>query len=359
MEIQKLLLNNICAKKKIFACNKYIYGNLEIFGEMVTTIFKYFELVDYINTSKNVLYLDNNLEIKNKNIEKPIMFCVGGAAYLMYSKIFEKINKELNIINFAPLTHDFDISISLKDNYDIKTIDNDLIKLALNDIKNLIEKNNKILDVLEDIGTIRDEILVKINNKFYIVKNENQRFINYRIVVKLYGHIEHLIEIVFWKDFKITDNFFEQEFKKKRNIILFNDDKYYFYIPDLYTLLDTNYISIKNRFNVDSLDKCGQDYLRILYIFDTLEKIIKIKSKKQISNYLSYIFNIISEFKHILRMPYDICKLKLENKSALTKLYKNKIKMSDIEIIKLIYPSLNNDEKIIVDEYLKFKNQFS
>ena len=263
----------------------------------------------------------------------PLTICLGGGGYIQYKNIFdnEGIKYESNIIS-----NDYDISFCIH-----KSINKDTsskITIELNKIC------NKVLEIFKF-----NNLDNKIFSTDYVINNNR---IHYRINCTIPNkHSFHILELSFWLNGKISDNFTINDFKNNNLLLYKNEDVYYYLLP-LDLLIKTTLYAIVDFFERRNFNKCIKylDRLKLIKVIN--DKYIKIVDSSIIVNKIleSYRNKIKRKYKMIHDYPFTLA-----------------YDLNDIKnngIIKCIYKELrkNNRKKInkLILEYKeKCKNEKS
>ena len=160
-----------------------------------------------------------------------------------------------------------------------------------------------------------------------------------------------ILEIIFWFNYTISDNLNITHFNTYSNI-LYDFENLNILLPHPYLLVSSNIVSIENRYNTTSFEKCSKDFFRILFFHDVIdsESIINNTNIEIIKILLKFLFEKINN--KIFKLPFTICNLNIafENKKTIYNLYK-KFMDSNIEIqltVLLNLLDIREEEKIAV-----------
>jgi len=287
-------------------CNKH----QQIFAGLASHIYEYFlgadDLKSTLNTTNNFYLINQSNNTDQEDDEcKLLMFCLGGSAYKSYAKM---LNKHINVN-----TTDYDISLSLKQDFNESLIDQHIKTLGHS------INSSKILDNL-DFSTAKSEknfTNLDKYDKFCIDKQNNHKKLLYRLCVNYKGKIEHIIELSMWKNGRISDDFYLTDFQapphKNIQIIIFIDnDKNMNFILHPLLLVSSTYNAIvdKIRENHVDVEKCMKCVERIKYITAHIKTntfdLINDLSFKEIER----INNIVDNY------PFILCDTKFVNNNS-------------------------------------------
>jgi hypothetical protein len=275
----------------------------------------------------NLFYCNYNLLNNNELLKLPLTICLGGGGYLLYQKLFnnEGIKYEKNII-----TYDYDISFSIYKYVDmlkLNTIEKELYKICnqcLNDFK-FMNLNKNIFSFDCKIDKQRLHFRINCDTK----KNNNF----------------HILELSFWLNGKISDNFTINDFFN-RSLILYKNNNEYYYLLTLDLLVKTTLYAIVDFFEKRNFSKCIKYLDRLKFIKKINDKFMKFENKSEILKTLLDIYGkkIKRKYKMIHDYPYIIAF--------------DLVNIKNNGIIKCIYRNLrkNNKEKI-TDIIKKYKNK--
>jgi hypothetical protein len=213
----------------------------------------------------------------------------------MAYKIYEKIFQDQNInIKLDSNTLDYDFSFSLKNN------DNESIEIFKTSIINIFN------ELIEDFSYTFDESTVKkYKLKFKTITNKNFKIITQekydRLHIKINCNIMknlHILELSFWYNNKVSDNFTINDFNKN-NIFIYNNNKLKYYLLPLNLLVKTTFYASLDYIEKRNYNKCYKYIQRIKFI-----KLCNDEYNKNNSNLiLNYIFKY---YKHDIRKKYKI-----------------------------------------------------
>jgi hypothetical protein len=242
--------------------------------------------IDLVNNLNECTYNKKGINQISENINLPIVFCLGGMGYSMYEKI---IKTSINTEGIKAKTKDFDFSFSLKNN------DNAILD-------NIVNKINTIFNTL-----IKDfNHKIQIDNITHTITSSDFEFQAEKRIDRLHIKIncdtlkDHILEMSFWFNGKISDNFTINDFKKNK-LFIYNDNNYTFYLLPLVLLVKTTFTAIFDFLERRHYDKCYKYISRIEYIKNTF-KIYK-KNKHYNNEILDYIF---SSYQGEIRKKYKI-----------------------------------------------------
>lgn len=262
---------------------------------------------------------------------QPLIFCLGGMAYQIY---YDIISRYYHNIILESKTDDYDISFSLINESDIKFII-DSIKIIFDDcIKNYKfeyeDENKRIYKINKTNFTIennikRDRLQIKINCKY-----ANRNF--------------HILELCFWLNGKISDNYTVNDFKKDKLFIYVDKEGLEYYLLPLEKLIKTTYYAIIDNYERQNYIKCNKYLDRIRYVKLTYDEYLKSnKSTNELLNYIYYSYFEEIYYKYKIMFDYPFINAKVMNN------IKNK------EIRKCVIRELRtNSHKIYGDNINKF-----
>jgi hypothetical protein len=291
----------------------------------------------FINNLNYCEYDNNNIIIKNNNIKKPIIFLLGGMAYKVYEKI---LNKYISGEALDSKTLDYDFSLSLKNNN--PNIIEELKVKFIEIFNKCIKDYTYILD--DDIKKYYKIKNNKITNKNfsikYIEKNDRIQFI---VDCDIKDNF-HILEISFWFNGKVSDNFTINDFTKNKLFIYTTNDNLNYYLLPLNQLVKTTLYAIVNFFETRYFDKCYKYINRIKYIHKIYKKFKKMSNKNELIIYIlgTYNYEIRKKYRIINDYPYVLSN------------YNNRLKELDYEtkniMLRCIYYDLRKDTLKFIDE---------
>jgi len=213
-------------------------------------------------------------------------------AYKIYKKIFQdqKLNNKLNSD-----TLDYDFSFSLKNN------NNEIITNISSKLNDLFTKLIYNYSYTFDKDTIK-----KYNLKYNKVGYTNFKFITEYKFDRLHIKVEcdimknyHILELSFWYNNKVSDDFTINDFIKNQ-LFIYNSNKLNYYLLPLHLLAQTTFYAIFDYLEKRNYEKCYKYIQRI--------KFIKLCNDEYINNFqsnllLKYIF---VSYKSKIRKKYKI-----------------------------------------------------
>lgn len=233
---------------------------------------------------------------------------------------------------------------------DNKTLDYD-VTFAINKFIDTSSKNKFVKQVENIIIDALVSYKYKNNNKsifsFEYVLN------NHRIHIRLNCNINdknfHILELSFWLNGKISDNFSVNDFINN-NLILYNSNNVYYYLLPLDLLVKTTFYAILDFFEKRNFSKCNKYIDRITYIHRIYLEYNKFNGDNEI------LFDILDSYKTKIKRKYKIIK---DYPFILSKYL---VKINNNGIIKCIYRHLrdNNHNEIrrLISKYReKCKNK--
>ena len=309
-----------------------------------------------ITGNNKILHTDKYLSFNVKtNNEIPVVLLMGGNSYYIYYKLFSKYLKLKNYEEIIIGSIDYDISIIVNDNFtQINAID--IFNKFVYDNewffskKNIFENITKE-DIKKDIFLKTKKILNKDHKIFLFTFTKNIKYLGFQISIKYNNILYQILEIIFWFNYTISDNLNIIHFNSYNNI-LYDFENLNILLPHPYLLVNSNIVSIENRYNTTSFEKCSKDFFRILFFHDIInsEIIINNINIEIIKILLKFLFEKINN--KIFKLPFTICNLNItfDNKKTIYNLYK-KFMDSNIEIqlnVLLNLLDINENEKNVV-----------
>ena len=311
-----------------------IYNKNDI-NNLYIDFYKYVNnIIDKIhknNISKS-LFACNYLNLNNgEDFVLPLTFCLGGSGYIQYNNIF---NSECKLIQLQTKTRDYDISFSLIDStisnsFDISKefIDN-ITDICKNELDTYKYKNltNEIFKYGFDVNLQRLYIKVICNTKL------NPKF--------------HILELSFWLDGKISDNFTVNDFKKN-SLFLYNIDTNIYYLLPLFLLVKTTLYAIVDSFENRNYKKCIKYIDRIKFIKKYYDKYKELKNDiviinkiyKEYGNRIKRKYEMINDYPYILSHVYD--KYKITDNTVITCINKKSREYNRNKLLLLIKEYIN------------------
>lgn len=276
----------------------------------------------------------NNFNAEN-NKKRPLIFCLGGMGYNIY---YEIISKYYQNIDLQSETKDYDFSFSLISNTDnnIKTIITIITQIIQKCIKNyqyeFIDKSTKKYNInnnnfIVEIENKKDRLQIKINC-WYDLLNKNKQF--------------HILELCFWFNGKISDNFTTNDFKKDKLFMYIDKEGFIYYLLPLEKLVKTTYYAILDNYERSNFDKCKKYLDRVKYVKLTYDEYNNSNKKIQLLNYIYYYYmeKIYNKYKIIYDYPFILSRkmfdiknkelekcIKRELRTEQHSIYENKIKI--------------------------------
>lgn len=277
-------------------------------------------LVNYAPTAHGRIVINTREE------KSPLIYYLGGSAYMAYDDIINKINTDRGIPSVplsqeAPRTHDWDISLQLKPELGVR--DRNIIPLVTPILHRVIREQydrlnqNNYFNNFENISALpaleHDEKELNydsrphthvINNKIELSFLSTDVFINFRLnlVARIGTEIKknHIIELIFWKK---GGESLPQDINQ---IVKINLDTYAYYVPLPIDLIKSNLASLMNRsVRVDRVAKCRQDYFRMMGIIRKFESIQDIPQLSSIIIDFDYVKEFLRNISHIVPQCVD------------------------------------------------------
>jgi hypothetical protein len=264
-------------------------------------------LAKYFNICKtfNSINLDSStIDISVCDAGEPLIFCNGGNAYHAYSLLFEKIHPSLSIHQynyFFPKTCDWDISLSLRHDINIHEFIQNMKRSFIFWMKKNL--SNEILMHFDEIDSPKyrtDETIIYKENKYYLIYREDREKLFFRLNLRKQNHCCHIIDLIFWKYNQISSDVTLSELENKMLVLKHN--KLHYYLPHPKRLLQTNLISLEKR---KDFGKCSQDYLRMKYLINTINKILDMKDINVSDDVIKFIKSIDTDTyqKYVINNP--------------------------------------------------------
>ena len=278
-----------------------IYNKNDI-NNLYIDFYKYVNnIIDKIhesNLSKLLFYCKYKIINNEENIFLPLTICLGGSGYIQYNNIF---NSECRLLQLESKTQDYDISFSLTNFNSLnksKKFINDITDICKNELKTYKYKNltDDIFNYGFDINIQRLYIKINCNTKL------NPKF--------------HILELSFWLNGKISDNFTVNDFNKN-SLFLYNIDTNVYYLLPLFLLVKTTLYAIVDSFENRKYDKCIKYIDRIKFIKKYYDKYKEIKKDnliidliyKEYAKKIKRKYEMINDYPYILSHVYDKYKI--------------------------------------------------
>jgi hypothetical protein len=282
-------------------------NNQNIFINFYENLINILESIKNNDISKffnKTTYIYKEPEINEIYVNDILIFTIGGSAYYLYNNIF--IENGIENSSYKIDTFDYDISMSLKNNADYLLITNEIKKIINKEI-NLIQNKKNINLKLQTPRINEDRIQFQIENE----KNL------------------HILDLVLWKNGKISDLFTLNDFDRNNIIIYKNLKNQLYYLLPLQLLLKTTLYAITYFFETNNFNKCNKYLNRVKTIRNVYKYLDKIKNKNNSHNFLyEYIFNsyikkVDRKYKMINDYPFTLSPLfnNLKNKSYMLCIY--------------------------------------
>lgn len=280
----------------------------------------------------NIYYQKTKELCFNKNEKIPLIFCLGGMGFQIYCEI---ISKYYQNIKLDTKTDDYDFSFCLTDNTPKNII------IVENIVNNIIVKcmRNYQFDLEDD-----NKRKYKLNKENFKIETEEKKD---RLQIKIncsYGIRKfHILELCFWYNGKISDNFTINDFKKEKLFIYVDNIGYHYYLLPLEKLIKTTYYAILDNYERNNFEKCNKYLNRIRYIKLTNDEYNKSNKKIELLNYIyrKYFDDIYKKYKIMYDYPFINSKILVNEKNK--------------EIVKCVYRELRtNMHKIYIDNIYKY-----
>jgi hypothetical protein len=194
-----------------------------LYGNFYVLVNKMILLIHESSISNYVHYCNYKLLNDNSKYYYPLTICLGGSGFIQYNHIFIKENL-IDKVKLESL--DYDISLSLK-----------------------YVTNANINNIIKEIKEIYDKLIAKfaydkINiNNFNLTHIINEQRIHFRIECNPYYNLNdnlsekqrkstiHILELSFWFNGKVSDNFTINDFEKNELYLYKNNNLYYYLLP--------------------------------------------------------------------------------------------------------------------------------
>ena len=177
-----------------------------------------------------------------------------------------------------------------------KFINKDTLSKITTELNNIC---NKVLDNFK-FNELNNELNNKIFTTDYVINNNR---IHYRINCTIPKKQPfHILELSFWLNGKISDNFTINDFKNNNLLLYKNEDVYYYLLP-LDLLIKTTLYAIVDFFERRNFNKCIKylDRLKLIKVIN--DKYIKIENTSPIIDLL--LFNYKNKIKRKYKMIHD------------------------------------------------------
>lgn len=280
----------------------------------------------------NIFYQKTKEFVFNENKQIPIIFCLGGIGYQIYCEIISKYYQNIKLLT---KTNDYDFSFCL-----INNIPENIVK-----IKNIV--NDTIIECIKNYKfDYEDENKrkFKINKENFTVEIEEKKD---RLQIKIncsYGIRKfHILELCFWYNGKISDNFTVNDFKKEKIFIYVDNIGYHYYLLPLEKLIKTTYYAILDNYERNNFEKCNKYLDRIRYIKLTNDEYNKSNKKIELLNFIyrKYFDDIYKKYKIMYDYPFINSKILVNEKN--------------FKIVKCVYRELRtNMHKIYIGNIQKY-----
>jgi hypothetical protein len=273
--------------------------------------------------------------VSDDNGRYTLIFCLGGMAYYIY---YEIISRYYQNIKLESTTEDYDFSFCLSTNT------NDDIEIIKNTIKDIYDKCIKNYQF-----QFEDEYRkkYKLNKSNFSIEFENKKD---RLQIKInckYGSRNfHILELCFWFDGKISDNFTINDFKKEKLFIYVDNDGYSYYLLPLEKLIKTTYYAMLDNYERDNFIKCNKYLDRIRYIKLTNDEYNDSDKKIELLNFIfsKYLKYIYRKYKIMYDYPFINSKILVNEKNK--------------EIVKCVHRELRtNTHKVYLENIKNYMNK--
>lgn len=284
--------------------------------------------------SQNLYYckyksLHNNIT----KINYPLTFCLGGGGYILYKNIFE--NENLNYNDIDLFTLDYDVSFTF----------NGFIK------NSILDELIKEIDIICNDNLKNYKFMNLSNNIFTLEHTINNDRLHYRINcdTKLNKPF-HILELSFWLNGKISDNFTVNDFKFTK-LLLYEKNNIFYYLLPLKLLVKTTLYAIVDFFEKRNFAKCNKYISRVKYIKKINNIYLKLENPSNILTNIfdSYINQIKRKYKMINDYPFILSKelVNIKNNGVIKCIYRHMRLKNNHEIEKIIkkYKHLCFNEK--------------
>lgn len=254
--------------------------------------------------SKDLFYC--KYDFLNEYHDYPLTFCLGGGGYILYKNIFE--NEGL-VYNNNLLTSDYDISFSFNNfinTNNLKNINEKIIYICKNNLKEF-----KFMNLKDNIFTVESSVIgSRIHCRINCDTKVNKPF--------------HILELSFWLNGKVSDNFTINDFKYNKLLLYKNNNVYYYLLP-LDLLVKTTLYAIVDFFEKRNFYKCNKYLDRIKYIKKINDLYLDNKTEILATILESYKNKIKRKYKIIYDYPYIMSKelVNIKNNGIIKCIYRN------------------------------------
>ncbi len=274
---------------------------------------------------------DNKSKVFIQEEKYILCFCLGGMAYQYYNNILSKYFNEKITLN----TMDYDISFSLpvKTSENIKIITEQITDIYTRSIQNYIfefEYNYKKYKIT------KNNFEIKFVNKF----DRLQMIINCKI-----GNYQfHILELCFWYNGKISDNYTINDFEQDKLFIYICNNGLKNYLLPLDKLIKTTFYALQDNYEKENFSKCNKYLDRVRYIKLVHDEYYSSSKNNILLNYI---------FRNYMRVIYKKYKMMFDYPFISSKLL---VDIYNKELVKCIYRELRtNSHKIFIENINKFK----
>jgi hypothetical protein len=241
----------------------------------------------------------------------------------MSYKIYENIIKNIiPNIKLNSTTNDYDITLSLNNN------SNEVINIIIDELK------IKFDELIETYEYTLDNILITSKNIKFITNKKYDR-LHIQIELNINNIKIHIVEISFWYNGKISDEFTINDFNindlNKSRLICYSNLKnniiYNYYMLPLNLLVKTSFYACIDFFERRNFKKCIKYINRIKYIYDVYFEFDKnelYKNNKILKNiFFTFMTDIYKRYKMINDYPFIISEnvKEIENKKLIRCIY--------------------------------------
>jgi len=267
------------------------------FNIVVNNIIKSISNNDKININlfkcEYTVYNKNNKQFFTYN--NILCFCLGGMAYELYYDILNKYYQNINLISN---TEDYDFSFCLINNSD----ENKKILIEnINDIFNNSIRNYQF-EFMDD-----NKRVYKINKSnfkldFFDKKDRMQFVLNFTYNNKKF----HILELCFWYNGKVSDNYTINDFIKDKLFIYTNKENLNYYLLPLEKLIKTTYYALLDNYEKQNYSKCNKYLFRIKYIKQVYSSYYENYNNENNNELLNFIFkNYMRDIYHKYKIMFD------------------------------------------------------
>jgi len=255
------------------------------------------------------------------------ILCLGGAGYIQYQTILQ-----LNGIPQKNILQSYDYNISMAIKYTIpdkQKFLEDVIKIIDDNIQNFSYKHITYKNFSTEYSKNTNRIHIRVNFNSGIKKDNSF----------------HILELSFWLNGKISDNFTFNDFYKSSLYLYKYNDLYYYLLP-LELLVATTLYAIVDFYERRNFNKCIKYIERVKVIKDSYDIYEKINDPNH------ELLFILEKYKNKIKRKYKF----INDYPFITSYFLNSIK--DKKIVKCIYRKLRvNNRKNLYSHIKKYNDE--